>query len=232
MYVDLSTTMSPPMKFLLQRAYRPAGITRLLSNGLTESRFPWYMELALPTSEPGGAGVLYFVPRDENSGLLLACLDEAPTAFFNLMNGVDFGEAVTDLVGRHWPQVLKMLREGQSATPKSRMLCQIRTASKVQWAIADPLPTLDEVPGARIADLLTTSLKTVLDIVEFPLTLPGVVPVLGGPDRTSRRLTALAGLFGTAGGLDYLDGGIELHELKDLATSIVETVKNLRALKD
>jgi hypothetical protein len=71
------------------------------------------------------------------------------------------------------------------------------------------------------------------DALDFPLRLPGVIEVLGGPDRVSRRLKALSGLVGNVADLGgQLQGGIDGSELKDLAKTVVETIQDLRDLKD
>lgn len=235
--IDLSRLSAPPLKLLLQQDYRPAGVVQTNPDGgATASLFPWYTELGYRLTGTDATLVLYVVPFDDDTNLLAACIDDTFEALFRAMSGADFGNPMTDLVARDWPDVYEMLRASQGVAVRGRSLCVVGTAGRLQWVVADPLrgaARTDGVTNEQLLDLMGTALKTMLDSAEFVLKLPGSLQVLGGPDRTSRRLTALAGLFKSAAdfGGTFTDG-VQVDELKDMAEALVDFGKGLRDLKD
>ena len=235
--IDLSGLPAPPLKLLLQQDYRPAGVVRTdPDGGGTASLFPWYTELGYRLTGTEATLVLYILPLDDETNLLAACIDETFEALFQMMSGADFGDRMTDLVARDWPGVYQMLRASQDARVQGRSLCVVGTGGKLQWVVADPLrgsARTEGVPNDQILDLMGTALKTMLDSAQFVLKLPGSLQVLGGPDRTSRRLTALAGLFKSAAdfGGAFTDG-VKVDELRGMADALIDFGKGLRDLKD
>ena len=237
MVLDLSALPAPPLKVLLQQTYWPAGIVQRQPDGGSVCHFPWYNELAsriVPDSDT--VAVLYVLPVDDETNLLAACIGDAFDVFFRYLSGADYGDGIAALVAQHWPDVYRMLVESQGTAVRSRVLCHVRTASRLQWVVADPLrgPRRNtEISNEQATDLVITALRITLDALQFHLRLPGVIQVLGGPDRLSRRLTALSGLFGNAADLGGLfQDGLQVEELRELAKTAVEVVEGLRALED
>src|SRR5690606_25115681 len=90
-----------------------------------------------------------------------------------------------------------------------------------------------DLSDPQILDLVGSATALMLDAVHFPVRLPGVIQVLGGPDRTSRRLKALAGLF--SGGADLVgvfQEGVDVTELLEVAKAAAGIVENGLALRD
>ena len=234
LWVDFTDRPVPPLKFMLQGEYSPSGIVER-SEGLISSYSPWYGEFALDLTGLDAVAVVYVMPKDDDTVLLMACLDTFVEGFFGFLSGADFGDKLTLLTARHWPDTYGMLLASTRGTPGARILCNVATPGHVQWVVADQLPAaqVEHVPTDRILDLLGGALQTLIRTSDFYLELPGVIDVLGGPDRTSRRLKAVAGLFNAAGGgAGAFQDGIAADEVLDLAKSARDFVRSLVALKD
>jgi hypothetical protein len=106
---------------------------------------------------------------------------------------------------------------------------------RVQWVVADHLHGVqrEQIANEQVLDLIGSSLEVFVRVSNFGLELPGLIEVLGGPDRTSRRLKAIAALIGSASDIGgAFQGGVAADELLDLAKAAKNVVKNLVALKD
>jgi len=231
--VDFSGMAVPPLKFILQTEYSPAGVIERPSPGITTSYSPWYLELACDLTGIDAIAVLYWMPTDDESALLMACLNEVP--FFTQLMGADFGDGLTRLTARHWPELYTMLVHSNNRTSGRRVLCKVVTPGRVQWVVADQLrkPQQEFVKNEQLLDLIGSSLQTFLRVSRYLIELPDVFEVVGGPDRTDRRLKAMAGLLGGVGGIGQgLQDGVQLDELLDLAQSARDVVKSLLELKD
>ena len=233
--IELPAVLAPP-KMLLQQSYRPSGVAFGPEvPGRFLRAFPGYLELACRTNLDCYL-VTYIVPVEEEVNLLLACIGETFDPFFECATGPDFGDGVSSLVATHWPEVFRMLAESRSTPVRSRILVRVSTATRRQWAVAEPVhgPWGDfDLSDQQILDLVGSATALMLDAVHFPVRLPGVIQVLGGPDRTSRRLKALAGLF--SGGADLVgvfQEGVDVTELLEVAKAAAGIVENGLALRD
>jgi len=234
--VDLSAHPVPPLKPLLQPGYRPSGLVQRRPDGGSVARTPWYAELAYPLDPATDiTGVLYVLPADERTDLLVASIGDGFEVFFAYLSGPDHGDALTALVARHWPHVYRMLVASQTSDLAERIIGQVRTGGRTQWVVADPLRGADRdgVSVGQVEDLSRAALEVLLDALQFHLRLPGVLTALGGPDRVSRRLTALAGLFSGAADIGgTFQGGVQVDELYGLAKAAVGVIDHLRGLRD
>ncbi|MDP8911456.1 MAG: hypothetical protein M3M94_05260 [Actinomycetota bacterium] len=233
--IDFSGRLVPPLTFLLQTEYSPTGVVERRSDGVITSHTPWYSEVALELAGIDAVAVLYLMPKDNESALLTACLDETVEPFFKLLTGADFGDGLTKLTALHWPEVYEMLLRSNERSARGRLLCNVATSARVQWVVADQLrgAQLEYIANERIRDLIVTSLQTFLRVSNFLVELPGVFEVVGGPDRTSRRLNAVAGLLRATSDIGRaLQGGVHGDELLDLAKAARHAVNTLVDLKD
>jgi hypothetical protein len=232
--VDFTDRPVPPLKFVLQAEYSPAGVVER-SEGMIAGHSPWYGEFALELTGLDAVTVLYVMSKDDDTALLMACLDTSMEPFFGFVSGADFGDDLTQLTALHWPDVYGMLLASNRRTPGARIICTVATPGCVQWVVADQIPVAqaEDIPKDRILDLLRVALQTFVRTSQFYLELPGVIEVLGGPDRTSRRLKAAAGLFRATGDITgVFDSGIGADEVVKLAKSARSFVESLVALKD
>lgn len=226
----------PSLKFFLQPSHHPSGIVEQLDSGLTACHTPWFTEVALEVlGVPDVAAVvLYVIPKDDDTSWLAACVDHVPDALHRTLAGADYGDAMTTLVAREWPETYALLLNSQQRTPDTRVLAWIHTTTKTQWVVADELrgSARNEVDHRLAQSLILTALETVIRSTSFPMDLPGAIEVLGGPDRLSRRLTALSTLFTAAGniGSETADG-IEFDELFGIANDVKDFVSGLRDLR-
>jgi hypothetical protein len=235
LWVDFSGRPVPPLKFVLQQDYSPTGVVERPSEGVVTSHSPWYNEVALELTGIDSVAVLYLMPEDDESVLLMACLDHTLEPFFKLLTGADFGDALTNLTALHWPDVYAMLLHSNSRAARARALCNVVTPGRIQWVVADQLrgAQREYVSNEHILDIVSTSLHTFLRVSDFPSELPGVIEVLGGPDRITRRLKAVGGLLGATADIGQVfQGGVRADELLDLAKAARDAVKNLLELKD
>lgn len=234
LFLDFSSQPVPPLKFVLQSEYTPAGIVERPSPGVTASHSPWYSELGLELTGAEETAVVYLLPMGGERGLLAACLDQTFEPFFQLMSGADHGDGVTDLVARHWPDVHSMLLHSNRAAPEGRALCNVITPGVTQWVVADPVldSQLKDITSEHLTDLVGTAVRTTVRALD-PIQLPGLLHVLGGPDRTTRRLTALSSLLGAGANIGgTFQGGIQADELIGLGQQALEAISSMRQLKD
>jgi len=235
LYLDYSSQLVPPLKFLLQTAHSPVGVVERPSPGLIYSHTPWYTEVALELTGTDAIALLYILPKDDESSLLAACLDQAFEPFFRLLTGDDYGDAVTSLTARHWPEVYSMLLRSNKVPARERVLCNVATPGRVQWVVADHLvaPQLESIRHERLLDLIGTSARTLLRASNFAIELPGVIEVLGGPDGFTRRLNAVTGLLGATSSIGAaLDGGVVADEVFGLAQAALDAVTNVQAIRE
>ncbi len=233
--VDFGGQPIGPLRFLLQDAYAPTGIVEYPSEGMACRHTPWLTEVVLDLTGTTATAVLYLLPKDERTVLLAACLDQVFEPFFKLMAGGDYGDAVTRLVATHWPEVHAMLARSNSSSASGRVLAVVTTSGRNQWVVADHVPSSPdhEIPSRQMHDLIGAALTVYSRIANAGVELPGLINVLGGPDRTSRRLTSLAGLLGAVGDFGTaFGGGIKADELYGMAMAAREAVTNAVDLAD
>ena len=232
--VDFTGWAVPPLKFMLQAEHSPAGIVER-SEGIVVASTPWYREFALEMTGSDGFALAYLMPMDDDTDLLMACLHTTAEPYFRAASGADFGDAVTRLTALHWPDIYGFLLASNRRTPRARILCNVATPGQVQWVVADQIPVaqVEHLSAGQFLEFVFDAVEIFLRTSQFYSELPGVIDVLGGPDRTSRRLKAAAGLFGAAGGMtDSLKDGIAIDEVIEVAKSARESLEALIALKD
>jgi len=235
LWINFEHMPVPPLRFFLQQEYKPTGVVESAGDGITVSHSPWFTEVAWEVKDLDLVALLYLLPMDDETMLLIACLEESVEPLFKLLSGPDFGDELTKLVALRWPEQYAMLMHSQSRTPGARLLCNITTPEQVQWVVADQLrgQAREEIHPGRVIDLVGASLETFLRMTNPGTELPGIVHVLGGPDRLTRRLNAVAGLLGGAGDvLGVFVGGVQVTELVSLAKSAYGVVTDLQKLRD
>ena len=235
--IDFSGKSVPPLKFVLQREYEPVGIVEHPSTGIVACHTPWYTEFGLQLVGMEGVAVLYMVPTDEQSVLLAACIDNAFEPFFGLVSGHDYGDEVTLLTEKHWPEVHSMLvrSNGGLSSSQGMILANLATPRRVQWIVGEQLPAAEagEIARDQVLALVGTAVQTFLRVTNVATELPGVIPVLGSPDRTARRLRALGGLFGAGADLSgVLKDGVDPAELGTLGRAVLDAIESARGLTD
>jgi hypothetical protein len=231
--VRLQQSLAPPLRFVLQTEYRPRGLSEKNAAGVTASATPWFTEFGVELSGIDAVAVLYRLPKDDRTDLLAASIDTSMGPLFHFMSGADFGDPVTTLVALHWPDVYGMLKDSTAVTARKRMLARVLTPGGTQWVVADQLFVDQDVSPDAVLDLMAGALHTFLRVSQFATELPGVIPVLGGPDRTTRRLKAVAGLFTATATLgNGFVGGVQGDEIGDMLKAAREFLSSARALKD
>lgn len=241
MRVDLAQSLAPPLGFVLQHDHRPAGLVDELAPGVIRSQTPWHAEFTLTLTGIDAVAVLYLLPVDEHNDLLMACIDTALDPLFGFLTGADFGDPMTTLVATQWPDVYGMLLHGARSTPRRRVLARVQTVTAVQWVVADQIPaSAGGFDAEQAMDLVVGALDVFVRVSRFPTELPGVLEVLGGPDRTTRRLKGLAGLFNSAA--DFGTSSVDLYEslggaldgkaLADMVKAAREFLSSVREVKD
>lgn len=192
-----------PLKFAVQRAsetspgetIHPDGhFARQVAGGFTELnlRLEYYVDVE------DLLGVLYIVPLGPDLHLLAACLEQVPEPTFKFATGADFGDQIVPLIATHWPDVYRQLLASQDTSMSERMLCNFVTATSVQWVVADALDDreLSQLAPDLAVDLLVSAMQTFGKMAKFPISLPGTMEVLGGPDRVSRILKGTSSVLG------------------------------------
>jgi hypothetical protein len=237
MPIDFGDQAVPPLRPLFQASsYTPAGKLERQSPWILVGHTPWYREVVLTLSGEARTAVLYLMPINEETNLLAASLDVAFEPFFKLLTGDDFGDAVTTLTAQHWPEVYTMLLRGNAvAAPGTRMLLKVITQGRQRWVVADPLHSsqVESIPIEHMVDVIDTSVQTLIRVSNVGLELPGIIQVLGGPDQSTRRLTALSDLLGAGSDIGgILSGGVRADELLNLAKAAKRTLSSMKALRD
>lgn len=238
LFVDFARDPVPPLKTVLQETYSPVGDVIRLAAGTTAVQNDWYTEVAIAVPAIDGFAIVYIIPVGKDFGLVAASMDAAFEPFFQLMSGPDHGDGVTKLVARHWPDVYEMLVRSNGNNIDGRILGNVITQGRAQWVVAQLVRDADResFDGRPLWELIRTTVEVSLlatDPVGLFEKLPGLIQVLGGPDRTTRRLKALSGLLeAPAGFAKLLEGGIDPSEWIKLGDQILGTVGELRALKD
>ena len=148
--------------------------------------------------------VTYLALADPGELLMMACVENWPDPVYELMTGADYGDSVTPLIAKHWPKTFELFCNG-NGMERNPGLMKVRTTSS-QWLVdsffdAQSTPQDLVIPEAQSIQVGKAVAGLVTDLSGFPLNLPGLLPVLGGDDRTTRRLKALARIFGNLGGL-------------------------------
>lgn len=235
LWIDFSTAGAPPMAYLLPEGeHLPMGRVERPAPDVVIGHTTWYTEIAAKLE--GRVVVLYqmdFTPEDT---YLVACLEDYPEGWFKLVTGDDFGDRLTELLRIHWPDIYEMLRLSTASVLGHRVLCNLHTVGKTQWVVAEPMaPTAaGMIDEAQVREFVVSSLEVVLrtGTTDFFM-LPGVVEAMGGPDKLSRRLTALSNLIGGATGMaGGFIGGVKADELIPLGRDARDFIGGLRRFRD
>lgn len=232
--IDLSSLPLPALRFMLQQPFEPSGVVEDLGPGFVLAHSPWLGELTAQLTGTSTVAVFYLLPFEDGSGLVMACLDEAFEPLYRLLTGADYGRPASALLAREWPEQYRMLAAGQAQDRRSRMLCVVATPGRRQWVVADDVDDIESaIVGDRLMDLLVASLETCLRAVDFPTALPGLLEVLGGPDRLARRLGAVAGLLGSISSIgSTIEEGVGLDDIAGLGEGLIDVVDAIRRIKD
>ncbi len=221
----------PALRFLLQQDFKPSGVVEHLPDGLTVGMTPWFTEVVFELTETDTVAVLYRISKDDEYDLVVACLGESVEPFFKLLAGGDYGDELTKLVQRHWPEQYEMLRLSTAEVPGGRLMFMLHTPQRVQWMVADHLPVGDDFSSAQVTDLIGAALQTFLRFSQ-PSDLPGVIPVLGGPDLLSRRLKTISGLINNLNGINgAFEDGLDTDDLYGLAKDAWDFVQGIDELR-
>lgn len=232
--LDLSMYATPPLRFVVQPPYEPQGIVEQVADGLHVTHTPWFDEARLDLIGSDEVFVVYLLPLDDTTMLQAACLEDAFEPAYRLATGGDFGDPVSRLMAKHWPDVHAMVVDAKNQAPERRWLMRIRTPGREQWVVADQLrgAQREALDHERTLNLLRAALVIVHRSLNFHLELPGVLEVLGGPDLLSRRLSSLADMANAAGGIaDGMSGGVQESELRDLLQNAYEFLRSVRSMK-
>jgi hypothetical protein len=197
-----------PFEFMIKSEAPSGGNSVTTPGGDTQNYYPWGLEHAIRIdARAPGYLVRYCFPVDNTEYLLALCLDRTLDPAYRLMTGADKGEDVCRLVARHWPHTFKLLQNGNGMTVYPGLM-RLSTARSKQFAVAtfftddSPSPEL-KIPAAVINDLTSSAFRALEEVLGWPHNIPGLVEVLGGPDRLS------AGLEDAAQGLDFLKSVLE-----------------------
>ena len=237
--LDLSGSICPPLRFVLQTTVEPIGVTE--ADGKTTICYtPWYTGFQSDVDLPDHDGpplVLchYILPATDDLDLLVASLGDVPQYFYDLLSGADFGDQLTQHVALHWPQIYDHFKAGTEQAFDRRCLMQVRTMQGAEWVLAEPLRgrRRSEVPPYLREDLMMAALGAALRLAAPWETLPELMTILGGPDRLSRRLNAVSGLLGsvsTIGGAFGDSAGFK--ELIEACKAAFELSERWRELGD
>ncbi len=221
----------PPLRFLLQDGFKPSGVVEHLPDGLTVGMTPWFTEVIFTMTGTETVAVLYRISKDDEYDLVVACLGEIVEPFFRLLEGRDYGDGLSKLVQQHWPEQYEMLRLSTAQVPGARVMFTVHTPQRVQWVVADHLRVGDDFSSAQVTNLLGAALQTFLRFSQ-PYDLPGIVPVLGGPDLLSRRLKAISSMINNLNGInDAFQDGFDTSDIIGLAEDAWEFVKTADELR-
>ncbi len=231
--LSLTQTTSTPLGFVVVDDVQPRGVQESLDEFSRVQHLPWFDELVLALRGTSAKLCLYRIPVTDELWLQAACLGEFPEPFFDMLTKPDYGNALTELVQRHWPEVFDMLVASTQRSLDRRLLMQVQTISSSQWVMADPVRTDDPSASsnAAIESLALCALETVVRFGSPVQCLPGVLEVLAGPDRLSRRLGALNTLFSSATGIGGALGKLVSGQAPDLA-EVVEAFRGIAELPE
>jgi hypothetical protein len=199
----LLESRTEPFEFLIKSNAPSDGHSVTTPGGDIQNYYPWGLEHAIriEAREPCYL-VRYCLPVDDTEYLLAFCLDRMLDPAYRLMTADDMGEEVCSLVARHWPHTFKLLQNGNGMAVHPGLM-RLSTKRSKQFAVAtfftdeSPSPEL-RIPTAVINDLTSSSLRALEEVLGWPHNIPGLVGVLGGPDRLS------AGLEDASQAFDFL----------------------------
>ncbi|MFF1818097.1 hypothetical protein ACFVWG_12430 [Kribbella sp. NPDC058245] len=221
----------PALRFLLQEGFKPSGVVEHLPDGLTLGMTPWFTEVVFELTGTEAVAVLYRISKDDEYDLVVACLGEIVEPFFRLLEGRDYGDELSKLVKLHWPEQYEMLRLSTAQVPGARVMFTVHTPQRAQWVVADHLRVGDEFSSAQVTSLIGAALQTFLRFCQ-PYDLPGIIPVLGGPDLVSRRLKSISGMISSLNGINgALKDGFDAGDIIDLAKDAWEFLQGADELR-
>lgn len=223
--LDLSHAMINPLKFVVQGDYQPTGIVERVSEAITLRHTPWMTEVVIGLSEPAACAVLYQIATAEDSLILMACIGNAPSVLFDLATGDDYGDEAADLLVQQWPDFYGLLADSTRRAQSGRILARVVVPGSSQWVVVEQLSgaATEWIDGEVLLGLIQAALRTYHQAVSFPTELRGLVPVLGGPDKATRRLSAVAGLLsGIADTGSKVQDGVGIDEFWDLSNGLLE----------
>lgn len=238
--LSLAHTTAPPLGFVIAEDVPQRGIQERLDEFSLAQHLPWFTELVLSLRGTSAKLCLYRLPVSDDLWLQAACVGEFPEPLFDMLTKPDYGNALTALVQKEWPDVFGMLVASTQRSLDRRVMMQVQNISGSQWVIADPVHADDPRASspATIESLALCALETVVRFGSPAQSLPGLLEVLGGPDMLSRRLSALStglsSVAGIGGALGKLFSGqipniAELVEALRGAVELPEAVQQFRA---
>ena len=204
------------------------------ASDVTIGHTTWYTEIALTLIDR--TVVLYQMDFTPEQSYLVACLDDYPEGWFKLVTGDDFGDRLTELLKKHWPDIYEMLRLSTANAFGHRVLCNLHTAAGVQWVVAEPVApnAAGMIDEAQLQEFVASSIHVLLRTgsADFFM-LPGVVQAMGGHDKLHRRMETISNLIGGAGGIAQgFAGGVRANELVLLGKDLRDFLKGLRGIRD
>jgi hypothetical protein len=233
LWIDFSTVGAPPMAFILPAEHTPMGRVETYGPDVTIGHTTWFTEITMKLE--GRPVVLYQMDLTPELTYLVACLDEYPEGWFNIVTGDDFGDGLTEVLKGHWPDIHEMLRLSTASVLGQRVLANLATATKTQWVVAEPVApnATGMVDQEQVRELVNVAFEVLVRTgsAEF-FKLPGVLEVMGGPDKLHRKMATLSNLIGGAGGIGGgLAGGVTANEVLLMGKDGWDFVRGLRGAR-
>jgi hypothetical protein len=204
----LLESRTEPFEFVIRSSVPSGGQSVTTPGGDIQNYYPWGLEHAIRIEGQVPCYLVrYCLPVDDTEYLLACCLDRMLDPAYRLMTASDTGEAVCRLIAQHWPHTFTLLQRGNGMDAHPGLM-RLSTARSKQFAVAtfftddSPSPEL-AIPAAAINELTASTFGALEELLGWPHNIPGLVDVLGGPDRLS------TGLDDAARGLDLLKTVLE-----------------------
>jgi hypothetical protein len=233
LFLQLDDPRAPRLLFTVVEDPPQRGTIEQLSPGATAQHFDWFTEMLLQLQDRSGAPMparlcVYRIPIDEQVDLHAACIDVAPELMMSMLGGADYGDNLSLLIRKHWPDVYSMLEASTAGDLSRRVILAFDTRHGRQWLVADPV--VGDARGwfhpDQVGALAVDALEIALRVNEILTRLPEILEL--GPDLASRRLAAWGGLLSGVGGagsgaMDLASEGFKPDAIAD----IIEAMKGL-----
>lgn len=134
----------------------------------------------------------YVFPLADRFFLCGHCVSPYMDAPMKLMMGADYGEPVTELVKRQWPHTFSLIEAGIAFSGEQVALARIVTDREYYFvgrALVSRSATRLDFPEEPLEGIFEAAMKVIDDSLKFPTDMPGLMQILGGPDRLERRLS-------------------------------------------
>lgn len=191
----------PHFQFVVLDAYEPRGRVTPLAEGVTEHCLPAFSEIVGRFSDRDGqpTGNWWCVTRMPVVGtdfeFLAACIDNAPESLFHVLSGQDYGDSLTGILNREWPDIHSMLETSTAGQLDRRLLLAVDSGQGRQWMVADVVvgEARGRIEPSQVEDLIVTALSVALRTNDWITKLPGILEL--GPDFATRRRQGIAGVL-------------------------------------